>query len=293
MSLLEYTISFCKNNRFARLLRLHSPIPILLMATPILWVVFIYSTHKFLFSIIFIIGAFLARSLGCVINDMTDYKLDQKVYRTMNRPIASGEVTLIEALGVAMVLAIPSMFLLFQLPNGAIEWGLYSSLLILIYPSAKSFTNFPQIILGVTYNMGVIISYYTFNEEFSTQLLAIYIASVFWTIGFDSIYAYQDKKYDVNAGIGSIAVKLGKKGKVFISCCYTITICCLVVLGMQLEFSYIYYLFIVLGAIHLYWQVETLDVDDPINCRNKFDSNAVFALLILSATLFSRSVFLA
>ncbi|MDZ5762206.1 4-hydroxybenzoate octaprenyltransferase [Candidatus Cyrtobacter comes] len=292
MSVSKYIITFCTTNRFARLLRLNSPIPILLMIAPVLWVVFIYSNHKLLFSTIFIIGGFLTRSLGCVINDMTDYQLDQKVYRTMNRPIASGEITLLEALGVVIVLALPSMFLLLQLPNNAIEWGLYSSLLILIYPKAKLFTNFPQIILGITYNMGVIISYYTFNEEFSTPLLAIYLASVFWTIGFDSIYAYQDRKYDINEKVGSVAVKLGKKGKIFISCCYTITICCLVILGIQLEFSYVYYLFVALGVIHLYWQIETLNIENPKDCKKKFDSNAIFALLILSATIFSKSVFI-
>ncbi len=260
---------------------MNAPIPIILLLSPVLWVIFMYSKYKAIFVVIFCIGGILTRSIGCIINDIIDRDLDRSVKRTKNRPIASGEISIADAVKVAVVLAIPAVFLLFQLPDKAIYVGLLSSLLILIYPKSKSFTNFPQVLLGITYNSGVLIAYYTFNDVFSLSILVIYIASIFWTIGFDSIYAYQDVECDVKKNVGSVAVKLRENGKMFIGFCYIITTCCLVIFGMISHFSISYYVCLAFGAIHLYWQVETIDVKNPENCRKKFDSNIIFGLVIL------------
>ena len=201
--------------KYIRLSRLDKPIGIYLLLWPSLLGLLLAALNEgyidFKNYLIVIAGAILVRSCGCVINDISDHKFDRLVERTKDRPIASGEISLKQAWGVFIVLSIASLSLLLLTPTITIKLALSFSLLILLYPLAKRFIKAPQVILGITFGSGSIISYSLQSGSFSLSIIILYVGLVAWIVSFDSIYALEDIEDDAKIGINSTPILWGKK----------------------------------------------------------------------------------
>ncbi len=200
---------------YISLSRLDKPIGIYLLLWPSLLGLFLGGLNEgyidFKNYVIVIVGAILVRSCGCVVNDIFDHKFDRLVERTKNRPIASGKISLKEAWMFFVILSIASFSLLLLTPPVTIKLALFFSLLILIYPLAKRFIKAPQIILGITFGSGSIISYSLQSDSFSLSIIILYIGLIAWIVSFDSIYALEDIDDDIKIGINSSPILWGKE----------------------------------------------------------------------------------
>ena len=182
---------------------------------------------KFLFInwyIYFFIGAVLMRSAGCIINDLVDIKIDRKVQRTFNRPLASNKITVLESFILLFFLLIFSLIILLQFTKIAILCGIFSIPFIIIYPFLKRYTYWPQLGLGLVFSWGVLIVSMQFYEKISLNYLLLYIGCIFWTLAYDTIYAYQDREDDLKNNIKSTAVLFGSKGKTYVQIFYCLFI---------------------------------------------------------------------
>ncbi|MDG1248466.1 MAG: 4-hydroxybenzoate octaprenyltransferase [SAR86 cluster bacterium] len=201
--------------KYIRLSRLDKPIGIYLLLWPSVLGLLLGALNEgyidFKNYLIVIAGAILVRSCGCVINDISDHKFDRLVERTKDRPIASGEISLKQAWGFFIVLSIASLSLLLLTPTITIKLALSFSLLILLYPLAKRFIKAPQVILGITFGSGSIISYSLQSGSFSLSIIILYVGLVAWIVSFDSIYALEDIEDDAKIGINSTPILWGKK----------------------------------------------------------------------------------
>ena len=201
--------------KYIRLSRLDKPIGIYLLLWPSVLGLLLGALNEgyidFKNYLIVIAGAILVRSCGCVINDISDHKFDRLVERTKDRPIASGEISLKQAWGFFIVLSIASLSLLLLTPAITIKLALSFSLLILLYPLAKRFIKAPQVILGITFGSGSIISYSLQSGSFSLSIIILYVGLVAWIVSFDSIYALEDIEDDAKIGINSTPILWGKK----------------------------------------------------------------------------------
>ena len=201
--------------KYIRLSRLDKPIGIYLLLWPSVLGLLLAALNEgyidFENYLIVIAGAILVRSCGCVINDISDHKFDRLVERTKDRPIASGEISLKQAWGFFIVLSIASLSLLLLTPTITIKLALSFSLLILLYPLAKRFIKAPQVILGITFGSGSIISYSLQSGSFSLSIIILYVGLVAWIVSFDSIYALEDIEDDAKIGINSTPILWGKK----------------------------------------------------------------------------------
>lgn len=198
---------------YAYLMRIDRPIGIWLLLIPGIWGIAAASPGfpSIYTCILFLIGSVLMRGAGCVINDLWDKDLDKKVERTANRPLASGAITEKNAKIFLATLLLLSFFILIQFNSTTIILGFASIPLIAMYPLMKRYTYWPQIMLGITFNMSVLMGYSAVTGETSSTAILLYLGAIFWTIGYDTIYAHQDKEDDALIGIKSTALKFGDK----------------------------------------------------------------------------------
>jgi 4-hydroxybenzoate polyprenyl transferase len=275
---------------YINLVRLPQPIGIFLLFWPCSWGVALSSAQiKWHLIILFFIGSFIMRAAGCIINDISDRQLDSKVERTKNRPLASGKIKLWEALLILAFLLLIGLYILLKLPIISIKIGLLSSLLIIIYPLMKRITYFPQLVLGITYNLGILIAYSAIENHLSLSAILTYIGAIFWTLGYDTIYGFQDIEDDKKIGVKSTAIKFENKAKIFLIISYSIFITFLLTALTQIpmSISIISIIFITLLIFQLLWQILTLDTRNPKNCLTRFKSNAfvggiVFIIIALA-----------
>ena len=233
--------------------------------------------------VLFFTGSILMRSCGCVINDITDRKLDAKVARTKNRPLAAENLAVINAYILVFVLLTLSFITAIALGPQVIIMSFYALPLVIIYPFMKRITYMPQAFLGCAMNFGVLMGYAVIVGQLDLPALLFYAACIFWTIGYDTIYAYQDIKDDKKAGVKSTALLFGKRGKLAVSICY-ITFFLLILLSLQLTTTLKYSMVtLILPAIHLAWQVKSWDINNENSSLKIFKSNSAFALLLSSA----------
>ena len=275
--------------QFANLLRLNKPIGIFLLFWPCAWSLamtqwFVLNNYLFIkYLILFFIGSIIMRSAGCVYNDIIDKKIDIKVQRTKNRLIASGKIKIKTALLIILLLLIPAFIILFQFNNFSKILGLSSGLLIVTYPFMKRITFWPQLFLGFTFNWGVLLGWSAFFENLTIETIILYMAGVFWTLGYDTIYALQDRRDDLKIKVKSTAIKFGHDLKNFLSFCYISLITLLIALGLLTDRSFLYFVLIVIAAMHLAYQVLIIQ---KIKSNNKekiqivFNSNNSFGILI-------------
>ncbi len=264
-------------------MRLDKRVGIYLVLWPCLWSIAISVKNSFPYIIyaLFIAGAIVMRGAGCIINDIIDRKIDAEVRRTKNRPIASGRVKVRSAV----------IFLLFLLAIGALILSYFNKttqllgvavlLPIFIYPFMKRITYWPQAFLAIIFNWGALMGAAAIHDKITTTSLILYAACFFWTLGYDTIYAHQDKESDALIGVKSTALKLGKYTKKYLYAFYSITVVCLWAAGVSADLGIAYHAFLIIGTLHLLWQVYEVNLDRPIDCLRKFHSNVYFGLIIL------------
>ena len=213
-------------NYFIELTRLKKPIGFMLLFWPCLWgltIAFDFSKDIQIFIkylLLFFLGSVLMRSAGCIINDVFDKDYDNKVERTKSRPIASGAISVKLALLYSIILCLIAFFVLIQFNLFTILLALGSMPLAFTYPLMKRFTYWPQLFLGITFNYGLILGWTSINSQIDALPIIFYIGAIFWTLGYDTIYGYQDIKDDEIIGVKSTSIKFKKNPKIFISGCF-------------------------------------------------------------------------
>jgi 4-hydroxybenzoate polyprenyltransferase len=275
--------------QFAELLRLNKPIGIFLLFWPCAWSLamtqwFAVNDNLFIkYLILFFIGSIVMRSAGCVYNDIVDKNIDSKVQRTKKRLIASKKVSVKTAWIIILILLIPAILILLQFNNFSKILGLSSGLLILTYPFMKRITFWPQLFLGFTFNWGVLLGWSVFFENLKFETIILYSAAIFWTLGYDTIYALQDRRDDLKIRIKSTAIKFKHDIKNFLFFCYISLIALLIALGFLTDRSLLYFILVITSSAHLIYQVLLIKKTNP-NDRKKiqkvFNSNNFFGFLI-------------
>jgi 4-hydroxybenzoate polyprenyltransferase len=230
--------------------------------TPDLWFLFL-----------FMAGAFLMRGSGCAYNDYVDRDIDARVARTASRPIPSGQVTPTGALTFAVLLACIAFLVLVQFNWFTIELGVVSLGLVAIYPFMKRYTDWPQVVLGLAFNWGALMGWSAVKGALGWPAILLYIGSVCWTVGYDTIYAHQDKIDDRELGLKSTALRFGDNTPAWIGGFYGAAIVLWLAAGFMAGAHLIFVTSVVLVSLQMSWQVVSLDTSDPRNCLRRFRSN--------------------
>lgn len=271
----------------AMLMRLNAPAGYLLVFFPALFGLFLAYEKISDLSCLFVlfIGSVLTRSSGCIINDFFDKEFDRQVERTKNRPLANKTISKSLASTVLIILLSATLWILLSLSVTAIIVGIIAFCMIVLYPLMKRFTHFPQVFLGLTFNLGCLVGYAAVKDEISLAPLLMYFACGFWTFGYDTIYAFMDIKDDKVVGIKSSAVFLEHKSyKLLIGFTYIIFVIFYIIANLLSNNK--------IGALGslavmplLIWQIKSLDISNPQNCLIRFKSNiyvgAIMAFIML------------
>ena len=267
-------------------MRLNSPIGSMLLLYPCLWGLISASSsieeilqNIFLF-IIFILGAFIMRSAGCVINDIFDRNIDIQVDRTKSRPLADKSISLHESVVIFITLSSIGLCILLSLNTLSIKVGLLSFILLIIYPLTKRITYWPQLFLALTFNIGVLIGYAAITNILPFEIYFLYAAGIFWTLGYDTIYAYQDIDDDISIGVKSTAILFKDSAKYWISSFYILMSSNLLIFGLLSSQEMIYFLLLILILSHQLFQIYKLDIKRPEVCLAIFKSNKYLGLLV-------------
>ena len=274
-------------NLFIELTRLNKPIGYMLLFWPCVWgLTLVYDFNSeintyFKYLIFFLLGSILMRSAGCIVNDIADKKFDQKVERTKNRPIASEKISIKLALLYALVLCFCAFLILINFNLFTIVLALASMPFAFSYPLMKRFTYWPQLFLGITFNYGLVLAWISINNSISLTPILFYIGAIFWTLGYDTIYGYQDIKDDEIIGIKSTSIKFKNNPKTFLTLCYSFLLISLILIGILMNFSNIFYLFLIIPFCHLFfYQINFLNINKPEDCLKIFKSNNVLGLIV-------------
>ncbi|MDE8342563.1 MAG: 4-hydroxybenzoate octaprenyltransferase [Acidocella sp.] len=275
---------------YVLLARLDRPIGIWLLLLPGVWSIGMTARGMRLpwLLALFGLGAVVMRGAGCLINDMWDRELDRKVARTAGRPLAAGLVSLRQALAFLTLLLAVGLLILLRLNRVAIWLGVLSLLPVALYPLAKRVTWWPQAMLGLTFSWGAPMGYAAGAGRLAPAAWALYAAAFFWILGYDTIYAHQDREDDALAGIRSTARRFAHASQRFVGICYAAMLGCLLLAGWQAELSGAFLLFLSAAAALLARQVVLLDINDPARCLSLFKSNREVGLLVGLAVLAGR-----
>ena len=279
------------------LTRLNKPIGIMLLFWPCLWGLtlsynFDLTLNVFIFyGFLFFSGSVLMRSAGCIVNDISDKNFDRLVERTKNRPIASGAISIRSAIIYAILLCIIAFLVLINFNKFTILMALISMPFAFTYPLMKRITYWPQLFLGITFNYGLILAWISIKNDISVIPIIFYLGAIFWTLGYDTIYGYQDIKDDEIIGVKSTSIKFKNNPKKFILICYLIFIAVLILIGVLMKFNFYYFLFLIIPILQLIFsQIYKLNVNDPLNCLAKFKSNNFLGLIIFINLLIGKII---
>ena len=282
-------------NLFVELTRLKKPIGYMLLFWPCSWgltLAYDFSSDfqiYFFYLLLFFLGSVLMRSAGCVVNDILDRKFDKKVFRTKDRPIASGKISIKLALLYSGVLCLLAFLVLINFNFFTIAIALASMPLAFTYPLMKRFTYWPQLFLGITFNYGLLLGWTSINEEISLIPMIFYLGAIFWTLGYDTIYGFQDIEDDEIIGVKSTSIKFKQNPKIFLSICYFIFTLLFVVTGIKLNFNYYFFLGAMAVLFHLLViQIMSFDKEDKEKCLKIFKSNNILGLIILICILIGK-----
>jgi len=268
-----------KIRQFILLTRLNRPTGYLLLFWPCLWgltLAFYFNPNSndyYTFVLLFFLGSILMRSAGCIVNDIVDRKFDIKVVRTKSRPIASGKIKILEAWIYVLALCFFALLILLQFNNLTIILGMSSMILAFSYPFMKRYTYWPQLFLGLTFNWGIIMAWSALNNTISIFPFILYIAAIFWTLGYDTIYGTQDINDDEIIGVKSTSIKFKNNLKIFVTFCYLITLICFGILTIIIDAKIYSYLILILVIIQFMYQVIKFDKNNPDSCLKVFKSN--------------------
>ena len=282
-------------NLFIELTRLKKPIGYMLLFWPCAWgltIAYDFSNQKItylLYLFLFFSGAVLMRSAGCIVNDIVDRKFDARVDRTKSRPIASGQVTVFLGLIYSSLLCLTALIVLIQFNYLTILLALGSMPLAFTYPLMKRLTYWPQLFLGVTFNYGIILGWTSVTNELNILPFILYIGAIFWTLGFDTVYGFQDIKDDEIIGLKSTSIKFKSNPYLFLKICYSIFLVNLILIGILLKLNQIYFICLIIVAMQIfYFQIHKLDVKKTDSCLKVFKSNNFLGLLIFISLLFGK-----
>ncbi|MGE5164582.1 MAG: 4-hydroxybenzoate octaprenyltransferase [Sphingobacteriales bacterium] len=280
---------------YLRLARLDRPIGSWLLLMPCWWSVGLAGMHAGRFPslwhiVLFFIGAFSMRGAGCTWNDLVDRNLDGLVERTRSRPIPSGQVSVGQATIFMLAQALVGLLVLVQFNRFTVVAGLASLLVVVIYPFMKRITYWPQIFLGLAFSWGALMGWPAAFGRLDWPALVLYAGSILWVIGYDTIYAHQDREDDLLIGIKSTALLFGERTPMMLATFYAGATLVIAAAGFMAGGGMIFTIGIIAFAAHLAWQVTRLDIDDPAHCLVLFKSNRDAGLILFGAMLIDAAV---
>jgi 4-hydroxybenzoate polyprenyltransferase len=280
---------------YLRLARLDRPIGSWLLLVPCWWSVGLAGMHarslpSLWHILLFFVGAFVMRGAGCTWNDLVDRDLDAKVERTRSRPIPSGQVTAKQAAAFMVAQALIGLAVLLQFNRFTVLTGFASLLVVAIYPFMKRITYWPQIVLGLAFSWGALMGWPAAFARLDWPALVLYAGSIAWVIGYDTIYAHQDRDDDSLIGIKSTALLFQEKTRPMLASFYAVAVVLIGIAGVMAGGGVIFALGLAAFAAHLAWQVMRLNIDDSAHCLMLFRSNRDAGLILFGAMLLDAVV---
>ena len=282
---------------FIDLTRLKKPIGFMLLFWPCAWgLTLAYDFSKnlnnyFFYLILFLLGAIFMRSAGCIVNDILDKEFDKKVFRTKNRPIASNQISIKLAIFYIITLCLLALLVLLNFNIFTIILALSSMPFAFTYPLMKRFTYWPQLFLGITFNYGLILGWTAIKGQIDVMPILFYVGAIFWTLGYDTIYGYQDIKDDEIIGLKSTSIKFKDKAKQFLFTCYSLLIILFIIGGYYMKFDNTYFFLTIIPFTHLFfYQMKIFKFKDPASCLKAFKSNNIFGLIIFLNILIVKNL---
>ena len=282
-------------NLFIELTRLKKPIGYMLLFWPCAWgLTLVYDLSNninvyFFYLLLFFLGSVLMRSAGCIVNDILDRKFDKQVARTKDRPIASGKIKISTGLFYSALLCALAFLVLINFNYFTILIALASMPLAFTYPLMKRYTYWPQLFLGVTFNYGLILGWTSISGNLNIIPIIFYFGAIFWTLGYDTIYGYQDIKDDEIIGLKSTSIKFKGNTKLFLIICYLLLIFSLAFGGYLMNFNLFYFLFLIIPIVQLFlYQIKTFDPNNSNTCLKIFKSNNYFGLMVFLNILIGK-----
>jgi len=268
---------------FIELTRLKKPIGFMLLFWPCAWgltLAYDFSNNLddyFFYLTLFFFGSVLMRSAGCIVNDILDKEFDKKVLRTKNRPIASGKISIKLGLIYTIFLCFLALLILLNFNTFTIILALGSMPLAFSYPLMKRYTYWPQLFLGITFNYGLVLGWVCIKNQIDIVTIIFYLGAIFWTLGFDTIYGYQDIKDDEIIGVKSTSIKFKKNPKLFLIMCYLVFILSLIGVGLFMKFNTIFF-----------FQIYNFNFKDAKNSLKIFKSNNLLGMVVLFSILIGK-----
>ncbi len=276
---------------FIELTRLNKPIGFMLLFWPCSWGLafafyFNQNINLFIYYLaLFFLGSLLMRSAGCIVNDIVDKDFDKKVKRTKKRPLASGRITVKRSLIYVVILCLLAFIILIQFNFLTILLGMSSMILAFTYPFMKRFTYWPQLFLGLTFNWGIIMAWTSINNEINFNIILLYLAAIFWTLGYDTIYGAQDMSDDEIIGLKSTSIKFKNNIKKFVTISYLISLITIIFLFKSYFGFNVFSILICLFGLTFLYQIQKFKIKDPKSCLKAFKFNNVSGFLLFIAII--------
>ena len=284
-----------KLNLFIELIRLKKPIGFMLLFWPCAWGLtlaynFSYNLNNYFFYLaLFFLGSVLMRSAGCIVNDILDKEFDKNVARTKNRAIASEKISIKLGLIYVFFLCLFALLVLLNFNTLTIILALGSMPLAFTYPLMKRYTYWPQLFLGITFNYGLILGWVCIDNQISIIPIIFYFGAIFWTLGFDTIYGYQDIKDDEVIGVKSTSIKFKRNPKLFLIICYFIFTMSLITVGFFMKFDEMFYFSLIITIFHLFfYQIYNFNHRNPKNSLKIFKTNNLLGFIVLFNILIGK-----
>ena len=276
---------------YLRLARIDRPVGIWLLMFPCWWSTALATPGwpDPWFLVLFAMGAAIMRGAGCILNDIADRRFDARVARTAGRPIPSGAVSVRQAFAFMIALCLAGLVVLLRFNLFTVGVGVSSLVLVGLYPFAKRVTYWPQAILGLTFNWGALLGWVAVRGDLGLPAIVLYAAGFLWTLGYDTIYAHQDKEDDILIGVKSTALRLGAATKAWLRAFYAGCIGLLALAGALVGLSWPFFAVLAGVAVQFCWQVTRLDVNDPKDCLAKFKSNQTVGIMVFAALVLARA----
>ncbi|MDK1384569.1 4-hydroxybenzoate octaprenyltransferase [Sinorhizobium sp. 8-89] len=286
---------------YAQLARWDRPIGWQLLLWPCLWSAALasataaslgsFSAGRFLFHVfLFTVGAIAMRGAGCTYNDIVDHDIDMEVARTRSRPLPSGRVTRFQAKAFMVLQALVGLLVLLQFNGFTVFLGIVSLALVAIYPFAKRFTDWPQFFLGLAFSWGAIMGWSAEFGELSLASVVLYGAAIAWTIGYDTIYAYQDREDDELIGVRSTARRFGDNPRPWLIGLYGLAVLLMLLAFVAAGAGFFAYAGLLVAAVMLGYQILVLNIHDPLQCLALFKFNSVVGLIVFAGLVLTLLV---
>jgi 4-hydroxybenzoate polyprenyltransferase len=281
---------------YLRLARVDRPIGFFLLAFPCFWSVALaarsleepYPDPWLL--LLFALGAIAMRGAGCTYNDLVDREIDAKVARTRSRPLPSGQISPHAAFIFMLALCLIGLVVLLSFNSTTVWLGFGVIPIVALYPFVKRFSHWPQAVLGLAFNWGALLGWPAVLGRLDWPAIVLYAGAVAWTIGYDTIYAHQDREDDDLIGLKSTALRFGRATKPWLAVLYAFAWLAITAAGLMANAGTAFLLGMMAAVAHLGWQVATLDIDNPENCLARFRSNRDFAAIVLGAILLDMAL---